>query len=400
VAGGAQTSEAPGSATGVAPAGPPEIAPSSDENVISEDRLRRLADAMPQIVWITRPDHTVEYFNARWVSYTGMSLEEALGLPGEISDLVHVDDRPDIAHSWQRANAGPVPAACEFEYRLRRHDGTYRWHLARLEPTDLGDGDLRWVGSAIDIDERKRAEQERRVQDEQTRRLHEMFLAVVSHDLRNPLSSILTTASYLEKRGNDPAMLVRIRTAAQRMNRLVEQLLDFESNRLAGGMPIHPEETDLQAICEAILDEVRGAVPDAPELRLGASGSTSGHWDADRLGQALSNLVVNALQHGRRDRPVDVHIAADGDPVELSVTNEGPPIAPDLLPVLFDPFRRADRSVASRYGVGLGLYIVNEIVLRHGGSLAVVSDDERTRFTLRLPRSVPAVTPPGRPHRA
>jgi signal transduction histidine kinase len=315
-----------------------------------------------------------------------MPLDEALALPGEIPELVHVEDRPGIARSWQRANAGPTPAACEFEYRLRRHDGVYRWHLARLVPTDLGDGDLRWVGSAVDIDERKRAEQERRLQDEQTRRLHEMFLAVVSHDLRNPLSSILTTASYLEKRGPDPTMLIRIRTAAQRMNRLVEQLLDFESNRLAGGMPIRPDETDLQEVCGAILDEVRGAIPDAPELRLIASGATSGRWDADRLGQALSNLVVNALQHGRRDRPVEVEIAADGDPIELSVTNEGPAIAPELLPVLFDPFRRADRTVAARYGVGLGLYIVNEIALRHGGSLAVVSNDERTRFTLRLPR--------------
>ncbi len=322
MAGGAHSSEAPGSGTGVDPAGMGvAIARSTDETVISEERLRRLADAMPQIVWITRPDHTHEYFNARWVSYTGMSLDDALALPGAIPDLVHVDDRPGIAHSWHSANAGPTPAACEFEYRLRRHDGLYRWHLARLEPTDLGDGDLRWVGSAIDIDERKRAEQEQRVQDEQTRRLHEMFLAVVSHDLRNPLSSIVTTASYLERRGNDPPMLMRIRSAAQRMNRLVDQLLDFESNRLAGGMPIHPEETDLQAICEAILDEVRGAIPDAPELRLAASGVTSGHWDADRLGQAVSNLVVNALQHGRRDRPVDLHIAADCDPVEQSVTN-------------------------------------------------------------------------------
>ena len=402
VAGGAQISEAPGSAAGMDPVEVrAAIASSSDENVISEERLRRLADAMPQIVWITRPDQTVEYFNARWVSYTGMPLEEALALPGEIPDLVHVDDRAGIAHSWQRANAGPTPTNCEFEYRLRRHDGVYRWHLARLVPTDLGDGELRWVGSAVDIDERKRAEQERRLQDDQTRRLHEMFLAVVSHDLRNPLSSILTTASYLEKRGNDPPMLMRIRAAAQRMNRLVEQLLDFESNRLAGGMPIHPEEPDLQAVCEAILDEVRGAVPDAPELRLRASGVTSGSWDPDRLGQALSNLVVNALQHGRRDRPVDVHIAADGDPVELSVTNEGPPIAADLLPVLFDPFRRADRSVAARYGVGLGLYIVNEIALRHGGSVAVISDEERTRFTLRLPRSASVPLPmPGQSRRA
>jgi len=110
---------------------------------------------------------------------------------------------------------------------------------------------------------------------------------------------------------------------------------------------------------------------------------------------------VNALQHGRRDRPVEVHIAADGDPVELSVTNEGPPIAPDLLPVLFDPFRRAERNVAARHGVGLGLYIVNEIILRHGGSIAVVSDDERTRFALRLPRSVSVPAPASsRPQRA
>ena len=379
VEGGAQNRRSPDSAGGNA----------TDPSMLSEDRLRRLADAMPQIVWITRPDHTHEYFNARWVTYTGMSLEDALALPGEIPELVHVEDRAGIARNWAHANAGATPEACEFEYRLRRHDGVYRWHLARVVPTDLGDGDLRWVGSAVDIDERKRAEQERRLRDEQARRLHEMFLAVVSHDLRNPLSSILTTASYLERRGNDPPLLSRIRSAAQRMNRMVEQLLDFESNRLAGGMPINRQDTDLQLVCRMILDEVRGAVPDAPELQLHASGRTSGRWDADRLGQALSNLIVNALQHGRRDRPVQVHIAAEGDPVEVSVTNEGAPIAPDLLPVLFDPFKRADQKVATRHGVGLGLYIVNEIALRHGGSVAVTSEPERTRFTVRLPRSSP-----------
>jgi len=375
VAGGAQSSESPESAGRSAP------------GTISENRLRRLADAMPQIVWITRPDHTHEYFNARWVTYTGMSLEDALALPGEIPDLVHVDDRAGIASNWAHANAGATPETCEFEYRLRRHDGVYRWHLARVVPTDLGDGDVRWVGSAVDIDERKRAEHDRRLQDEQARRLHEMFLAVVSHDLRNPLSSILTTASYMEKRGNDPPMLSRIRSAAQRMNRLVDQLLDFESNRLAGGMPIHREETDLETVCRTILDEVRGAVPEGPDLELHVSGRTSGNWDADRLAQALSNLVVNALQHGRRDRPVQVRIEGDGDPVEVSVANEGTPIAPDLLPVLFDPFKRAEKNVATRHGVGLGLYIVNEIAVRHGGSVAVTSDADRTRFTVSLPRS-------------
>jgi PAS domain S-box-containing protein len=358
----------------------------SQPGVLSVDRLRRLADAMPQIVWISRADHTHEYFNARWVGYTGMSLEDALALPGEIPDLVHADDHGEIARAWQRANAGAPPAACEFEYRLRRFDGVYRWHLARLVPTDLGDGGLSWVGTAIDIDERKRAERERRERDEQDRRLHELFLAVVSHDLRNPLSSIISGASLLERRGEGTTTASRIAAAAQRMRRLVEQLLDFESSRLGDGLSISPIDLDLQPICRAVFDEVRAAFPDAGELRLRTSGTTLGRWDPDRIGQVLSNLITNAIQYGSQGRPIDVHIAGDEQSVALSCTNEGAPIAPDLLPVLFDPFRRADTVPAGAHSVGLGLYIVQEIAARHGGSVEVTSDADRTCFTLRLPR--------------
>lgn len=171
------------------------------------------------------------------------------------------------------------------------------------------------------------------------------------------------------------------------MTGMIDDLLDFTRTRLGGGMPISARRTDLQNLCRDVLDEFRAAHPQRP-LRFESFGDTSGEWDAARLRQVVSNLVANAIQYGGHATPVDVFAGGEESDVLLAVRNQGLPISSSALPAIFDPFVRAPQvATKHRRGVGLGLYIAREIVIAHGGTIAVTSDETTgTVFTVRLPR--------------
>jgi signal transduction histidine kinase len=166
---------------------------------------------------------------------------------------------------------------------------------------------------------------------------------------------------------------------------MIEQLLDFARARVGGGIPLARREVDLAEICRRILAEIHMSVP-GREIHLDCGGELRGWWDGDRLGQVVSNLVVNALRHGTGDGGVAVALEEQDDGgVRLSVSNGGT-IPPEALPTIFDPFRSGRRHSRSDDGLGLGLYIVREIVRAHGGEVSVSSrHDEGTRFTVVLP---------------
>jgi two-component system sensor histidine kinase/response regulator len=225
---------------------------------------------------------------------------------------------------------------------------------------------------------------------ERTETLHlsEMLVAMLSHDLRSPLNAVLTSAMLIQRRSNEePVQQVaqRILTSTRRMARMIEDMLDLARARLAGGIPLRREPADLAPLLERAVSEVSAAYPQAT-VTVSQQGDLTGEWDTERLAQVASNLVGNALQHGEVGQPVEV--AADGShpaEVTLTVTNAGT-IPADLLPQLFDPFRGAQRQGRNE-GLGLGLYIVQQIVLAHQGSVAVESGEHRcTRFTVRVPR--------------
>jgi signal transduction histidine kinase len=214
----------------------------------------------------------------------------------------------------------------------------------------------------------------------------ERFMGILGHDLRQPLNVLALGAEALLRANLPPAearTARRLSNAAARMDRMVTDLLDMTRSRLGGGLPIERRSMDLREVCAQVVDETRLAHPDRV-IDLSATGDTTGHWDPDRVTQVCTNLLGNALEHGREGSPVAVTLAANDREVLLCVENAGESISETLRPVLFQPFRRG-RNTGST-GLGLGLFIVEQIARAHGGTIAVLSDAETTRFLLRLPR--------------
>lgn len=229
---------------------------------------------------------------------------------------------------------------------------------------------------------------------EETIRHNELFAGVLAHDLRNPLAAILSSAQLLlmrqEGEGDKTAKpLGRILTSGQRMTRMIDQLLDFTRARAGGGIEIRPRSTNLADLCAQAVTELELAYPEW-KVQREVHGDQSGSWDPDALLQIISNLVANAGQHGSADGAIRIKL--DGrisDFVTLEIHNEGA-IPEALLPALFDPFRGTRHRRDQSRGLGLGLFVVREMVRAHGGRVDVTSSDAfGTRFEVRLPRYRP-----------
>jgi signal transduction histidine kinase len=244
------------------------------------------------------------------------------------------------------------------------------------------------VGAATDITEQQRTQQ----QLEEALGFRERMMGILGHDLRNPLTTIIMADGLLLKRQDlAPAardQVLRIRHAADRMQEMINTLLDFTRARFLGKVPVSPEPADLGEIAHGVVDELRVAWPEH-DIELDVRGDAHGKLDPGRIAEVISNLVGNAITYGDPKTPVRVSVdGTGGAEMVLRVSNHGPPIPADLMPVLFEPFRRGVPEDRSPRGLGLGLYIVQQIVLAHDGTIDVDSTaQEGTTFTARLPRS-------------
>jgi len=221
---------------------------------------------------------------------------------------------------------------------------------------------------------------------EQADRMKEEFIAVLGHDLRTPLNAIMLAAeSHVVSDALEPCRETsrRIKSSAGRMSRLIESVVDFTRSRLGGGIPIKRELVDMAELCRAPLDEIRLIYPSAI-IDLEVHGNVEGHWDPDRILQVIANLVGNAANHGTG--MTQISLRGSERTVILEVHNSGPPIPVDKMAHLFEPFYPGGRR---REGLGLGLYIVEQIVRAHGGSIRAESTDAAgTTFTVYWPRLV------------
>ena len=221
-------------------------------------------------------------------------------------------------------------------------------------------------------------------------RYRDRFLAMLGHDLRNPLNSILLSATSLaaaEGPLNEKQLTTvsRIASSAQRLNHMVNDILDFARGRLESPMPITRARANLETIAREVADEVRSANPEFL-VHVDTQGDLDGDWDSERVRQLLSNLLTNATHHGGGSK-VGLNLKGEKNLVLLDVHNEGPPIGEELLGTLFDPLVQGKSSTQNRNGLGLGLFIVKEIVSAHKGTVSVASsEDAGTTFSVSLPR--------------
>lgn len=234
----------------------------------------------------------------------------------------------------------------------------------------------------------------------------EQFLAILGHDLRNPLSAIVMGATVLTAADSlddtQARIATRILSSAGRMDRMVHDLLDLTRTRLGSGIPIKPTHMDLAPVFHQVIAELEAVYPDC-DLQCELKGDLSGEWDCDRLNQVITNLVANALQYGGKHGPVRVVGDEHGNEVELRVHNEGPAIAESALKTIFEPMTRQPSRGhdANATGLGLGLYIAREVVTAHGGTVVATSTKRKgTTFTVRLPRHPPARDPGGHMRRS
>jgi len=238
---------------------------------------------------------------------------------------------------------------------------------------------------AADVTEQTRA----RAELSRTLQYSEMFAGILGHDLRNPLNAIMAAAQLIERRSSAAELskpVQRILRSGDRMSRMIAQLLDFTRVRVGRGLQLQRTALDLAELGAHVIDELRTAHTGS-RIDVQSRGAAHGHWDGDRIAQVVSNLVGNALEHGRAGAPVAV--AFDGsDPAAVRVTVENDGAIPEhVLPILFDPFRTTRHKGERSSGLGLGLFISKEIIEAHGGAVVADTDPERgTRFTITLPR--------------
>lgn len=240
----------------------------------------------------------------------------------------------------------------------------------------------------IELHAQKRALATQLAELQQALRMNEIFVAVLGHDLRNPLGAVLNGAEVVARLSTDEKVIKAaniMRSSGERMARMIEQLLDVARIR-SGRIEMKPAEADLHALSQSLIEELQKG-GDRDRVELSAAGRTAGRFDPDRIGAAISNLVGNALQHGRGDK-VRVHIDGTADDrLRLEVRNEGV-IPRATLATLFEPFHSSGPSASGHGGLGLGLYIVNEFVTAHGGSVRARSrEGDGTVIEVALPRA-------------
>jgi PAS domain S-box-containing protein len=356
----------------------------------SEERFRHLADAMPQIVWISQANGTIEYINTQWIVYTGLTLEQSR-TADQHREVVHPEDRDALDRSWEEALK--EQSIHEFEMRLKRSsDGEYRWFLARSVPVFNSEGELiKWYGTSTDIHDQKLQEEEQR----EANRRKDIFLASMAHELRNPLPPIRNALEIMRLAEHRAETVERCRGMIERqlnqLIRLVDDLLDL-SRFTRGKIKLRLEPVELRAIVEAAVETSRPLIEAGqhhltvlvPEQQIFFEG------DATRLTQVLVNLLNNAAKYTHAKGEIILSSTQEDDHIVMKVNDNGLGIPSNMLVNIFQLFNQLDRSEQhSQGGLGIGLALVHGIVSLHRGTVEAQSPGpgKGSEFIVRIPVS-------------
>ena len=379
-----------------------ENAKLNQELMETATKFQQLANSIPQLAWMAKPDGSIFWYNERWFQYTGMPPATQLGWGWE---SVHdPEEIPRVKEKWKAALTSGE--SWEDIFPLR-HDGEFRWHLSRAQPIHDTEGRITlWFGTNTDITEQRKLAEDREellaaeraacAEAERIGRMKDEFLATLSHELRTPLNAILGWAQLLQHTDQDAGMLQEglsvIERNAKVQNQLIGDLLDM-SRIISGKVRLEVQRVDLAPVITAVVDSVRPSA-DAKSIGLQKvldplAGLYRG--DPNRLQQIVWNLLSNAIKFTPKGGKVEVLLERVNSHVQITVSDTGQGIPPDLLPHVFDRFHK---EMLQRHrthgGLGLGLAIAKRWVELHGGRIEAKSpgDGMGSTFSVTLPVAV------------
>ncbi|MES2760035.1 MAG: PAS domain S-box protein [Pseudomonadota bacterium] len=354
----------------------------------SEAKFRTIANAMPHIVFSALPDGSHDYFNEQWYQFTGLA-ESAAGGDNWIA-VFHPEDQPRARALWSHSLASGAPY--EIEFRLRHRSAQYRWVLARALPIrDDAGAIVRWMGSATDIHDQKQTQEALRVAD----RRKDEFLAMLAHELRNPLAPISAGADLLRLTRVDEARVRQISELISRqvkhMTSLVDDLMDV-SRVTRGLITLDNAMLDARHIVTDAVEQVRPLI-DARGHKLAVHTPPQSAFvmgDQKRLIQVITNVLNNAAKYTPQGGCIVLKMEATADEVVISVADNGIGLGPDMVDRVFELFTQAERtSDRSQGGLGIGLALVKSLVDLHEGTVTAASagPEQGSEFTITLPRA-------------
>lgn len=372
----------------------------------AETSYRLLVDTAPQIIWRANADAVIAYYNERWFAYTGLSPAQS-SVDGWAA-VVHPEDLPRVVESW--AQALLAGTTWEAEYRLRRADGSFRWHLGRSLPVRDSTSTLtHWMGSATDIHDHKQAEEERLRLHEAERQARavaqaaledrDAFIASVAHDLKSPLTAVRGHAELLRRKAQrslspDAAWLTegltRVERATDQMTSMVGELVDLARLHSGRSLDLVPAPTDLGTLVQRCADEAQATARSHTIVVEPPATALVGSWDAARIERVVANLLTNALKYSPNGGVIDVRVelecAGRHRWAVLTVADHGIGIPAADLPRIFERFHRGANVAGRISGSGIGLAGARQIVEQHGGTIGVTSaPGDGAAFTVRLP---------------
>ncbi len=350
-----------------------------------ENRFRTLAESIPQLAWMARPDGHIFWYNRRWYEYTGATPEQMEGWGWQ--SLHDPEVLPRVIERWKASLAGGEPL--DMVFPLRGADGRFRPFLTRVVPSRDADGRIVvWFGTNTDIAERVEMEQALKVADQRK----DEFLAMLAHELRNPLAAI-SNAVQLAKRSDSPDQLAWGRHVVEKhvrhLTRMIDDLLDV-SRITRGKVELRTQPVALLPILRSALETARPLI-DQRRHALAQEIDIAPVWvdgDPTRLEQVFVNLLNNAAKYTDPGGRIAVDARLDGADVVVAVEDSGIGMTPELLAHAFDLFAQGDRSIArTEGGLGIGLTLVRSLVELHGGTVEAASKGpgRGSRFTVRLP---------------